>query len=149
MSFSSCRSLRLALPLLGLAGLTATVGCESEECTSEYRIYQITIARDIATPFAEISNVEFTACAGDHCETVSPIGGRFNPDTPYGILKGSVSANADGSTHLDASMDSGESSNPLSLSAVDAAGTKVLDVSGTIAWKTVDVCHAEPVKSSF
>lgn len=130
-----------------LASLSS-VGCESSDCSDELRGYGIRVERDLPVPFAEVTSLQFTACVNGTCKDGAP---STTPSSDA-LLQGELTANADGSTHLNGSIQifEGPESTPVALT-VKKADAVVLQVDGTVKWREADdqACHEQPVESSL
>ncbi len=129
--------------------------CESESCDAVYYYRSVTLTRDLAISFEEISKVTFHTCVEAQCVDATPVDGELGQATPPPtLLSGKITRNSDGTSHLSAVLTFGEGGpepTSVTVKATSESGNVVLDYSGTIHWREDEEqsCHSLPVETSL
>jgi hypothetical protein len=152
MSFRSYIEFALFCVLL----TPATACLAPTSCTSDLRLYDVEVKRDLAIPFAEASKLSFEACVGSggssRCETVQVVAGKLGTGQVGGLVHGTVSELAGGNARVEAKIQVHDgvtsSPTPVSLRAVDSSGALILDVTGQVRWED-EACHPQPLDRSI
>jgi hypothetical protein len=136
--------------------LTPSTACLTTSCTSDLRLHDVEVKRDLAISFAEATTLSFEACIGSggssRCQTVQVVGGMLGTGQVGALVHGTVSELAGGKVRVEAKIQVHDgvtsSPTPVSLRATDSSGALVLDVSGQIRWED-EACHPKPLDSSI
>jgi hypothetical protein len=147
------RSIELAL--FG-ALLTPSTACLTTSCTSDLRLHDVEVKRDLTVPFAEAIKLSFEACVGSGAssryETVQVVAGMLGTGQVGGLVQGTVYELAGGKARVEAKIQVHDgvtsSPTPVSLRAADSSGGLVLDVTGQVRWED-EACHPRPLDSSI